>query len=173
MIDKSRPASFKETSFVDTPKEEQGNIKDLIKNRVYLFNLLIFIVLWVVAGFNYYMIYFQIKYMKGDFFINTIIASGSELLSYALSAFVVEKLDIKITYVVSFLIGITGSLCYIFLGEGNEDLVPVMLLGACFGISSSLNINWNANVLLFPVIFASSTNGICNFFSRLTTILAP
>ena len=33
--------------------------------------------------------------------------------------------------------------------------------------------NWMANARLFPVIFASSTNGLASFFARSLNILAP
>ena len=144
-----------------------------MKNKVYLSNLLIFVVLWIVGTFNYYLIYFQIKYMKGDVFINTIASSGSEMASYVLSGLILDKIGLKLSYLSSYVIVIIGTIFYVILIENHEDLIPVMLLVTSFGISSCLNINWNGNAQLFPVIFASSTNGICNIFARLSNILAP
>ncbi len=94
-------------------------MKQLIQNRVYLFNLIIFIIMWVISGFNYYMVYFQIKYMEGDFYINTIIASCAELSAYIISSPIIDRIDVRITYVISFTIGAIGSLCYIFLGDAH------------------------------------------------------
>lgn len=34
-------------------------------------------------------------------------------------------------------------------------------------------VNWIATPHLFPVLYTSSTQGLCNFISRLVAILAP
>jgi Na+/melibiose symporter-like transporter len=126
-----------------------------------------------VGTFNYYLIYFQLKYMRGDFYLNTLATSCSELLAYILSGLILTRLGLKLSYLFSFFIVICGSLLYFFLRESHEHLTPLLLIAASFGISSSLNIDWNGNAVIFPVIYASSTNGICNLFARLSNIMAP
>ena len=111
--------------------------------------------------------------MEGDFYINTIVSSGSELASYALSGLIFDRIGIKISYYCSFAVTIIGSILYIVLGSKFSSLVPIMLLFASFGVSSSLNICWNSNALLFPLVFTATTNGICNFVARGATILSP
>ena len=62
---------------------------------------------------------------------------------------------------------------YLFLRNDYPQLIPVFLLVSNFGTSWCINIDWSANAKLFPVIFTSSTNGICNLFARLFNIFAP
>ena len=136
-------------------------------------NLIIFIILWIIATFTYYLVYFQIKYMNGDFYINTIVSSCTEMLSYTVSGFILTSLGIKFSYLLSFSTAIIGAALYIVFETSYESLTPVFLFLASFGIGCSMNIDWNINSILFPVIFSSSTNGICNIFARLSNSLAP
>jgi hypothetical protein len=39
-------------------KEVKGKLKDLLQDRRLRFNLIIFVFLWIIATFNYYLIYF-------------------------------------------------------------------------------------------------------------------
>ena len=111
--------------------------------------------------------------MNGDFYINTIVSSCTEMLSYTVSGFILTTLGIKFSYFLSFSAGIIGATLYIIMHTSYQNLTPLFLFLASFGISSSLNIDWNINSILFPVIFNSSTNGICNLFARISDSLAP
>ena len=150
-----------------------GSLKKLIENKRHRQNLLVFIGLWVVGTFNTYLIFFQIKYLKGDFFVNTLVSAASDIVAYTIAGLLIERLGIKVSYICSFLICLVGAIMYLALRNEHPHFIPVFLLISNFGNSWSLNVDWNSNALLFPVIFASSTNGICNLFARLSNILAP
>jgi hypothetical protein len=129
--------------------------------------------LWIVATFNTYLIFFQIKYMKGDFFVNTIVSAASDITAYAAAGYFMDRMGLKSNYLTSFVVCVIGATMYIFLRVDYPSLIPVFLLVSNFGTSWCVNIDWNANAKLFPVIYASSTNGICNLFARVTNSLAP
>lgn len=150
-----------------------GSLKTLIKNRRNLQNLLAFMGLWIVGTFNTYLIFFQIKYMKGDFYVNTIVSAGSDIVAYTAAGLLIDRLGLKPYYLTSFVVCCIGATMYILFRNDNPSLIPIFLLVRNFGNSWCLNIEGNANAMLFPVIFTSSTNGICNLLSRLTNILAP
>jgi len=48
-----------------------------------------------------------------------------------------------------------------------------MILATRFGVSGSFNICYLANAQLFPSIFAGTAIGICNFFAKMSTVIAP
>jgi uncharacterized membrane protein YGL010W len=50
-------------------------------------------------------------------FINTIVATGSEMLSYVTVALVYDKVGMKITYVVAHCIAALGCTLYVIFGE--------------------------------------------------------
>jgi MFS family permease len=90
-----------------------------------------------------------------------------------LSGYILDRLGLKLSLIVSFLTVLAGCCLYLALSQAYEYLIPILLLVSSFGISSVLNIDWNGNSMLFPVIYASSTNGLCNFFARFSNVLAP
>jgi len=58
--------------------------------------------------------------------------------------------------------------------EAVDDLLfPTLVLLAKFGISAAFTINYLCMSDLFPVLFASSAWGFCNFLARLLTMFAP
>ncbi len=138
-----------------------------------MINLVIFITLWIIATFNYYLVFFLIKNMNGDFYLNSLVYSCTEMLGYAVSGIILSSLGIKLSYMFSFTITIIGALLYCAYYISSASLTPIFLLLASFGMSSSVNIDWNINSTLFPVIYSSSTNGICNIFARITDSMAP
>jgi len=148
-------------------------LKRLIKDKTHLRNLIAFMGLWVVGTFNTYLIFFQIKYMKGDFFINTIVSCLSDVVAYILAGLLIERLGIRTSYMYSFVICIIGGFMYMIFRNDHPHFIPLFLLISNFGNSWSLNVDWNSNAMLFPVIFASSTNGICNLLARISNILSP
>ena len=150
-----------------------GSLKDLIKNRKLFVNLLVFTGLWIVTGFNWYLVYFQLSSMSGDFFINVMITASSDILAYSISGFLIDALGIRICYLSSFAIAITGGVLYLVFRVSNPSLIPIFLLLSNYGNSWGCNINWNSNAKLFPVLYASSTNGVCYLISKLSTIVAP
>lgn len=165
---------IKDASFIgEKNKLVDGSLRTLIKNKRHLQNLLAFMGLWIVGTFNTYLIFFQIKYMPGDFFVNTIVSASSDIVAYTVAGLLIDRLGLKPSYLTSFVICCIGATMYILIGNENPSLIPIFLLVSNFGNSWCLNIDWNANAMLFPVIFTSSTNGICNLFARLTNILAP
>ena len=134
---------------------------------------MILLFLWVASAFNYYLINFQLKYIDGDIYTNTIVSSVSEVTAYLISGALYEKIGTRISFIGSFLIAIVGSIFLITLdGERYKDFVPVMVLGSKFGISGSFNVVYLANGL-FPPLYSSTTFGLCNFFARLASMLAP
>ena len=134
--------------------------------------MLVLLFLWVVSAFDYYLINFQLKYIDGDIYTNTIVSSVSEVTAYLVTGALYERIGPKISFIASFIIAIIGSIFLITLGDRYPLFLPVMVLGSKFGISGSFNVVYLANGL-FPPVYSSTTFGICNFFARLASILAP
>jgi Na+/melibiose symporter-like transporter len=119
------------------------------------------------------MIFFQFKYLKGDFFLNITVATVSECFAYFISGVAQERLGIKKCYLIYFSMAAVGALLYVIFGTVHELLIPILLILTAYGISSACVTNWLSNAKLFPVIFTSTTHGICSFFARLGNIMSP
>jgi len=107
--------------------------------------------------------------------VNTLVFGGCEVTAYAIGSFITNKIGMKASFVCSFMLAVLSTIVYLFIrnSEGLQNYTAISLAAAGFGIVWACNINWNGNAAIFPVIFASSTNGICNIFGRLWSSLAP
>ena len=150
-----------------------GSIKDIIKVRRHLVNLIIMVVVWIASSFDYYLLNFQMKNIKGNIFLNTFASAISELPAIIISGFMYKKLGIKITLFSWFTLSFLGGICLLILGNSNEDLIPIFILLSKAGVTATFNMCYLANAQIFPAIFAGTAFGICNIGAKLTTILAP
>jgi hypothetical protein len=151
----------------------KGDFKDLIANRIYLKNLLLFFIQWIVGIYSFYTLYFMLKYIEGDIYTNVIIAGLSEMASTLAVGLILQRFGLNKTYFLSNLTGAVCSLLYTLIGPLFPSLIPLLILGSFFGFCSAILLNWVGAPYLFPVIYATSTQGFSNIFSRLATILAP
>ena len=97
------------------------------------------ICIWVSSSFCYYLISYQLKYIKGNIYINGIISSLSEIAAYLASGFLTDKFGMKNTLIGAYLIGIVGMVSLIMYDPTGDDvnqlLVSIMVLGSKFGVS--------------------------------------
>ena len=95
--------------------------------------------IWVSSSFCYYLISYQLKYIKGNIYINGIISSLSEIAAYLASGILTDKFGMKNTLIGAYLIGIVGMVSLIMYDPTGDDvnqlLVSIMVLGSKFGVS--------------------------------------
>ena len=95
------------------------------------------------------------------------------MLSNVIAGLIFQRLGLRWTYLLSLLLGFVCSTAFFTFGHAYEPLIPFLLLGAFFGYTSVLLTNWIATPYLFPVLYATSTQGFCNAIARFAAILAP
>jgi hypothetical protein len=61
------------------------------------------------------MITFQVKYIGGDIYLNTYLATGGDLFATAMSGIMTEIIGIKLSLVILFGLSLGGALIYIFV----------------------------------------------------------
>jgi Na+/melibiose symporter-like transporter len=96
-----------------------GSIKDIVRVRRHLINLIIMIAVWIASSFDYYLLNFQLKSIQGNIFLNTFSSAISELPAVIISGFMYKKLGIKITLVTWFSVSLLGGICLLILGKSN------------------------------------------------------
>lgn len=69
----------------------EDSFSKFLESCLNLANVLIFVYLFCAASFNYYLINFYLKYIPGDIFINSIVASLAETTAHWLSGFISIK----------------------------------------------------------------------------------
>lgn len=129
--------------------------------------------MWMAQSFSYYLAFFMVRKIEGDFFVNTFVYSGTELFSHLFVGLIINKLSVNAAYLIAFLTACGSSVMYVIFRGDHPEWVPFFIGLMIFGIIFSTNTNWNSNQFLFPVIYASSTNGLCNIFARGINIISP
>ena len=136
-----------------------------------LMNLVLMCVMWSASTFNYYLLTFFLKYIPGNIFTNTAISNASELSAYAASGYLMNMMGVKISFFTGFLIASIGGTLLIFCFE-IASAMPVFVLLAKFGVSFAFNVSYLGTPQLFPVVLTGTAFGICNIFSRFSTVLS-
>ena len=128
--------------------------------------------MWITVSFNYYLIGLFLKYIPGDIFQNTFVSGISELAAVLLSGILLEKFNAKVTLLSLFLIsGISGL--YLIQNENGGLLTSVTIMSCKFGISAAFNVVYIITAAMFKAKIAATAFGVCNFFARFATIMAP
>jgi MFS family permease len=147
-----------------------------LRQREVLVNLCVMIIIWMAASFNFYLINFQLKYWKGNVYVNSYIYSLASVVAYATSGFVYQKIGGRLSFIIYFTLATIGGLLICLFGYG-ENLAgwvfPCLVLVASFGIASAFNLVYASHSATFPTLFCASAMGICNFVARVATIFAP
>jgi OCT family organic cation transporter-like MFS transporter 4/5 len=146
----------------------------IFQNKLYVFNLICLLFIWLSVSFGYYLISFQLKYIEGDLFLNGAVSSISEVCADALAGVFISRIGLKRVLQASYSISLIGMIMLIIDPHNKNNIVIASyVLGSKFGISSAFNTAYCANPMVFPVSIVATSLGICNFLSRLGTIFAP
>jgi uncharacterized membrane protein len=147
-------------------------------------NLLIMSFAWMATSFNYYMVGFLIKYFPGSIYINGVMSSISELIAYALGGVVYEKLGVKPSLVLCYMLSAVGGLLILVYEEETQFfstepkdapdwIFPMLVIIAKFGIACTFTLVYVSNIDVFPRDFGASALGTTNFVARLVSVFAP
>lgn len=151
-------------------------IRNFFKEKDNTINLLLTMILWVITISNYQVNAYYANFFPGDAFENLTVISTVELFAYIISGLAYDwfkgKQTIKL-FVLSFGICLAGSLG--ILANDREKLPYVDM--ACnfivkFGIASCYQAAYIANVL-FPIVFSSTTFGICCMVGAIAGVFSP
>ena len=94
-------------------------MRDLVKIRKHFTNLLLMMYIWLASSFNIYLINYTTKNLPGDFLLNSLISSMTDVLAAALSGLAYAQMGLRA--VLSTFLGVAaiGGLMIIVVGEEN------------------------------------------------------
>ena len=132
-------------------------------------------ILWLSSSYGYYLMQFQLKYVKGDLFLNGMFTAFSEMSAMIFSAIIFRIVGFKKALVISFMISIAAqSILILYQENGHSNLVfSILMLFSMFGVASALNLSWIGNNTLFPASMKATSFGICSVFARMFSMGAP
>ena len=159
-------------------------VGSFLKNPAIRTNLLVMTLCWSSGSFNSFLISFMLKYFPGDIYVNTLASASSDIAAAALSGILYNIVGPRRALGIFFgLACLAGCLIvwyehsiHFFDGPPENSgalLFPFLVLSAAFGTTAAVNTIYIGNCELFPVLFAATANGICNFSARIGNILCP
>ena len=128
--------------------------------------------MWCSVSFSYWLVNFQIKYIRGNVYTNSMISSIADNIGTVLSAVLYEKFGVRIAFLICLVFTLVGG-ASILLFHTVTSWMPLFIMIGKMGTSSTFNLVFLSNSDLFPTLFSATAMGICNFFARLSTIAAP
>lgn len=144
-----------------------------MKIKRHFINLLLMMLIWIASSFNIYLISYSIKNIPGDFFMNNLISSITDIPVAFLGGYLYHKFGLRLVLISFFTVALCGSISIIIFSETNASLVPIMIAFAKNGVKVTFDICYLGNSFLFPAIFAGTAFGFCNAGAKISTILSP
>ena len=132
-------------------------------------NFLVLMYLLSMNSFCFFLINFQMKFVKGSLIKNTLGSQIAEFSADALSGVVYAGVGPRRGFVCSYIVGICGSVLMLTFWE-NKDYILFLIIAAKLGMSSAFNMSFIASIQLIPPIFAASVFGYCNVLARIVTM---
>jgi Na+/melibiose symporter-like transporter len=151
--------------------ENDFTMVDLFKDRTYLLNLIIIALSWCASTVCFYIIGFYIKYIPGNVYSNIIIISIADALSSLGAGIVATRIGAKKTLFISFSLAAIAGTGLIFSTETFSIMFFVLITR--YGINSAFTLCYIITADYFPSIVSSQVFGLCNVFSRFSTIMSP
>ena len=122
---------------------------------------------WLTTSFCYFLLLTLVNTFD-HIYPDALIGSATEMMGYILSGLLASRVGIKYSLMFSFAISCIGGTITAAWGLWHMDSpwFFVLFLLCKLGIAYAANINFIANSVLFPTLFASTALGICNFLGR-------
>lgn len=131
------------------------------------------VIVWCSVSQCYFLIAYEIKYIRGNVFLNAIVSQSSEIFACAFSGVLIKIFDIKTTLLVGYVLAFLGMFLLIYYPNIDPMYYMIFILLSKFGISINFNLAFVGNQKYFPTLIVSSSFGVCAIISRLSTIVVP
>jgi len=154
-------------------KKLDGSLRDIFKIKRHFHNLLIMLYIWAATSFGAYLLIYAMKDMPGNFFKNQLTVGIIDIPIIIVAGSAYHKFGARITFAVSYFVGIVGSVCILFSEYFDPNLISLFLSFAKGSMKAAIDVCYLSNSLIFPAIFSGTAFGICSASAKITTIFAP
>jgi hypothetical protein len=141
-----------------------------------LSNLALLTIIWMIVGFNYYLIGTTIKYLPGNFEYNMLAMVSSDMLICLIGGYLV-RVGFQAKKLMSgyMLLAAVASISMVqFVEIENSGIeMPILVALARMGIAATFMTLYLTHPDMFPTLFAATSIGIANFVCRSCVIASP
>ncbi|CDW87221.1 solute carrier family member 5 [Stylonychia lemnae] len=157
-----------------TPKlQEKLPLKEKIHYPNYIRNIIIMAFIWTVSSFNFCLMNFYMSNMQGDINMNNLQQSIGLLISYVVSAPIINKLGIKASASLFFFLCCLAAVLYSCVEEKSKMFISAIVFIGRFGICPTYTLAYMCSNALFPPEIQSTSIAICNIVARSINLTAP
>lgn len=132
--------------------------------------------LWAITLFNYLINTYYPNYFPGDMFQNLIGISVVELFAYIIAGFFFDSVKTKKStklFIASYSICLVGGIGLLANDKDKAPYLDMIFNFTCkFGIASAYQGCYQSNIL-FPIVYASTTFGVCCMCGVISCLIAP
>ena len=141
--------------------------------------------MWSCVCFTTYLLHFQLKNFRGNIFSNSNYSAISDVLAVVCCGTIYSKVGLKVTYYISFTLGLVGALSILYLEvvynnpayrEIFYEWMPILCFLAKFGTAMGFLNSYFASYLeesIFSPEKRATAIGICNLVARGIGAFAP
>ena len=114
------------------------------------------------------------KYIPGNTYINTIVATLSETISALMSGLIVKFLGPSYSFTTTNLLAGVATI-FLWVAETHDHIeeVPIIILLAKFGNCAFFSMLYMNTLVYFPSRYLGAVFGVYNTVARAVTILSP
>ena len=158
-------------------KHCEGTLKELWGDKDLAVNLLLMSGIWSITSFAFYLGKFQLTHVAGDIFKNSFFSSIADTIGHPFGFVVYRNMKTRFAFALLFGMSALGSFPLLFSEAASQDyrdiVVPGCLFVMNFGIAAAFANLYMGHMDLFPIVFSTTSMGICNFIARTLTVFAP
>ena len=158
-------------------RKTEGTLKELWAEKALVANVALMSAIWTTCSFTYYLAKFQLKFIAGNVFVNSFTSSIADAVSRPVAYYAYKCMHTRRVMLMFFLISAFGSIPVIFSENASDTfkayVVPACLTIANFGSCGNFSNLYIGHLDLFPLVFGTTTMGICNVIARFLTVFAP
>lgn len=132
---------------------------------------------WSIVSFSFYISKYQIKHLAGDIFVNSLTSSLADVIARPIGLWFYKRMNAKPAMTSLFAIAAIGSFPIIFSEVASDGyrtyFVPICLFVMGTGMTATFGVLYIGHMDLFPIVFSTTSMGLCNIMARFLTIFAP
>ena len=152
-------------------------MRELWEDQDLVINLIIMSFIWSITSFTFYLGKFQLKFVAGSIFRNSFFSSIADTVARPIGYILYKKWNARSALTMLFCVSFIGSFPVIF-SEGASDkyheyVVPACLFTMNLGTAATFGNLYMGHMDFFPIVFSSTSMGICNILARSCTVFAP
>lgn len=130
-------------------------------------------ILWITVSFNFYLMNFYLSNIEGNINLNSLLQCIGMIISYAISAPIINRIGIKLSFILFFSMACLSAVLYIGIQMKSALFISFIVFLGRLGICPCYSLTFLCSNKLFPSEVKSTLFAFCNIIARGLCMSAP